>query len=110
MKMQSLKNPPDGLGAHKPKNAGVLKWVEETAKLTQPDSIFWCDGSEAEKTFLTKIAVAEGVLTPLDQEKMPGCYYARSNPNDVARVEQQTFICTPHCDDAGPTNNWAPPR
>lgn len=90
-------------------NPFVLKWVEETAALCQPDSIFWCDGSEAEKQHLNARAVAAGVLIELNQEKLPGCYYHRSDPRDVARVEQCTFICTASQEDAGPTNNWAPP-
>ena len=88
----------------------LVAWVEEQAKLCQPDRIFWCDGSEAEKEFLTAEAVAKGVLIKLNQEKLPGCYYHRSNPNDVARVEQLTYICTDTEEEAGPTNNWAPPR
>ena len=104
-----LKNTPKGLGGHHPNNAVLSKWVVETAALTKPDSIFWCDGSEVEKEYLTEQAVAQGVLVKLNQEKLPGCYYHRSNPNDVARVEQCTFICTDSQEDAGPTNNWAPP-
>ena len=65
---------------------------------------------EAERDFLYAKAVEEGVLIKLNQQKLPGCYYHRSNPNDVARVEQCTFICTPAKDEAGPTNNWAAPR
>ena len=79
------------------------------AALCQPDTIFWCDGSEKEKAELTAQAVASGVLIKLNQEKLPGCYYHRSNPNDVARVEQCTYICTAAREEAGPTNNWAPP-
>ena len=84
-------------------------WVEEMAKLTKPDRIVWCDGSEAEKERLTQYAVDTNVLAPLNQEKLPGCYLSRSNPNDVARVEHLTFICTPTKDEAGPTNNWMAP-
>ena len=91
------------------KNPTLLKWVEDMAKLTQPDSIVWCDGSEAEKARLTELAVATDVLEPLNPEKRPGCYLHRSNPNDVARVEHLTFICTPTKEDAGPTNNWMEP-
>jgi phosphoenolpyruvate carboxykinase (GTP) len=72
--------------------------------------VFWCDGSEEEKEFLTAEAVAQGILIKLDQKKLPGCYYHRSNPNDVARVEQCTYICTETQEEAGPTNNWAPPK
>jgi phosphoenolpyruvate carboxykinase (GTP) len=90
-------------------NATLQSWVEEMAKLTQPDRIYWCDGSEAEKRRLTEEAVASNVLIPLNQQKRPGCYLHRSNPNDVARVEHLTFICTPTKEQAGPTNNWMSP-
>jgi len=91
-------------------NAHVAKWIAECAALTKPDKIVYCDGSEDEKKRLTEVAVAEGALIPLNQEKLPGCYLARSNPNDVARVENLTFICTPTKDQAGPTNNWMAPK
>jgi phosphoenolpyruvate carboxykinase (GTP) len=91
-------------------NQHLLQWVHEMAALTRPDRIVWCDGSEVERERLTKIAVNEGVLIELDQTKRPGCYYHRSNPNDVARMENLTFICTPTKDDAGPTNNWMDPE
>jgi phosphoenolpyruvate carboxykinase (GTP) len=91
-------------------NAALCRWVEQIRELTTPDRVFWADGSEAERDFLYEQAVAQGVLTKLNEKKLPGCYYHRSNPNDVARVEQCTFICTPGKDEAGPTNNWAPPR
>ena len=91
-------------------NPSLCAWVDQTTALTDPDRIFWVDGSEAEKEHLLAEAVAQGVLLKLNEEKLPGCYYHRSNPNDVARVEQCTFICTPARDQAGPTNNWAPPR
>ncbi|HEX3799143.1 MAG TPA: phosphoenolpyruvate carboxykinase (GTP) [Verrucomicrobiae bacterium] len=87
----------------------VLAWVAEQIELCEPDQIFWCDGSLAEKEFLTAEAVAKGILIKLNQEKLPGCYYHRSNPNDVARVEQCTYICTETQDEAGPTNNWSEP-
>jgi len=90
-------------------NPAVTAWVRELAEICQPDRIFWCDGSEAERELLTGEAVASGVLIRLNQEKLPGCYYHRSNPNDVARVEQCTYICTETQEEAGPTNNWAPP-
>jgi len=91
------------------KHEGVLAWVEEMAALCQPDQIVWIDGSEAEKERLTQQAVDSGVLIKLNQTKLPGCYLARSNPNDVARVEDCTFICTRTPDAAGPTNNWFAP-
>ncbi|MBM3834355.1 MAG: phosphoenolpyruvate carboxykinase (GTP) [Verrucomicrobia bacterium] len=91
-------------------NETVIKWANEMAALCQPDNIFWCDGSEGEKSELTAQALQQGILTTLNQEKLPGCYYHQSNPNDVARVEQCTFICTETREEAGPTNNWAPPK
>ena len=91
-------------------NPSVLRFVEETAARTRPDRIYWCDGSAEEKAALTREAVEAGILIPLHPEKWPGCYLHRSHPNDVARVEQCTFICTDGQDGAGPTNNWAPPR
>ncbi|MBK6811762.1 MAG: phosphoenolpyruvate carboxykinase (GTP) [Sandaracinaceae bacterium] len=90
-------------------NPTLLKWVADMAKLTQPDAVVWCDGSEAEKVRLTQLAVDTGILEPLNQKKRPGCYLHRSNPNDVARVEHLTFICTPTKEEAGPTNNWMAP-
>jgi phosphoenolpyruvate carboxykinase (GTP) len=92
------------------KNPGLIAWVEECARLTKPDRVVWCDGSEDERKRLTEEAVAKGVLIPLNPEKLPGCYLHRSNPNDVARVEQLTFMCCREKVDAGPTNNWMEPR
>ena len=97
------------LGSAPVPNETIKAWVAEMADLTQPDHIFWCDGSDREREHLTAEAVRGGVLTQLDQKRWPGCYYHRSNPNDVARVEQCTFICTPTRDEAGPTNNWMQP-
>jgi phosphoenolpyruvate carboxykinase (GTP) len=91
-------------------NTALLAFVEKYRELCEPDRVFWCDGSKGEKAHLTAEAVATGVLIELNQEKLPGCYYHRSNPNDVARVEQCTFICTPSRKEAGPTNNWTAPR
>jgi phosphoenolpyruvate carboxykinase (GTP) len=91
-------------------NPTLENWVAKVRDHCTPDRVVWCDGSEEEKKRLTKQAVEQGVLLALNQEKLPGCYYHRSNPNDVARVEQCTFICCPSKDEAGPTNNWAPPR
>jgi phosphoenolpyruvate carboxykinase (GTP) len=98
---------PDGT---KTEHAGVRAWVEEMARLCQPDEVHWCDGSVEEKERLTREAVASGVLIELNQKKLPGCYYHRSNPNDVARVEECTFICTRSADEAGPTNHWMAPE
>jgi phosphoenolpyruvate carboxykinase (GTP) len=91
-------------------NTHLTKWVDEMAKLCKPDRIVWCDGSPEEKKRLTDEAVASKVLIPLDQKKRPNCYYHHSNPNDVARVEHLTFICTPTKEEAGPTNNWMDPQ
>ena len=98
------------LGSCNTNHPAVVAWVKEMAELCQPDRVYWCNGSEAERRALTEQAVADGVLLKLNQEKLPGCYYHRSNPNDVARVEQCTYICTDTETEAGPTNNWAPPR
>ena len=102
--------PPRGIGDTKSTNKAVLAWVEETARLTEPENIFWCDGSEAEKTFLIDESLKQNVLIKLNPQKVPGSYLHRSNPNDVARVEQFTLICTPTREEAGPTNNWAAPN
>jgi phosphoenolpyruvate carboxykinase (GTP) len=90
-------------------NKHLLGWVDEMAAMCQPDSVVFCDGSEDERKRLTELAVSKGVLIPLNPQKHPGCYLHRSNPNDVARVEQCTFICTPTKEAAGPTNNWMAP-
>jgi phosphoenolpyruvate carboxykinase (GTP) len=99
----------DGSATTLTRNKALLDWVRDCAALCQPDRVVWCDGSEAEKERLTKHAVDTGVLIPLNPEKRPGCYLHRSNPNDVARVEHLTFICTKTKDAAGPTNNWMAP-
>ncbi|MEA2734272.1 MAG: phosphoenolpyruvate carboxykinase, partial [Humisphaera sp.] len=87
-------------------NDCVRRWVAESAELCQPDRIVWCDGSKSERDALLEQGVKEGVFVKLNQQRLPGCYYHRSNPNDVARSEHLTFICTPSQDVAGPTNNW----
>jgi phosphoenolpyruvate carboxykinase (GTP) len=102
-------SPPSGMGENKPANKAVLDWVQEVQSLTQPNNIFWCDGSEAENDYLIREACRQEILIKLNQEKDPGCYLHRSNPNDVARVEQYTLICTPTKEEAGPTNHWADP-
>ncbi|MDR1066558.1 MAG: phosphoenolpyruvate carboxykinase (GTP) [Clostridiales bacterium] len=91
-------------------NKAVNEWVEEMARLTKPDNIVWIDGSEHERERLTKEAVASGELIELNQKELPGCYYHRSEQNDVARVERLTFICSSNKEDAGPTNNWMSPQ
>ena len=102
--------PKETMGQCSTSNQIVINWVNQMAALCQPAKVFWCDGSENEKETLTTEAVAQGVLIQLNQQKLPGCYYHRSNPSDVARVEQCTYICTDTLDEAGPTNNWAKPK
>src|SRR4030095_2729820 len=88
------------------KNRYVRKWVDEMIALCQPDKVYICNGSHQEQDALFERGVREGTFIKLNQEKLPGCYLHRSNPNDVARSEHLTFICTPSQDTAGPTNNW----
>jgi phosphoenolpyruvate carboxykinase (GTP) len=83
--------------------------VERIAALTKPARVHWCDGSDAEKDVIVADLLAQGTLKALDPVKRPGCYYAASDPRDVARVESRTFICPADPADAGPTNNWADP-
>ncbi|MBI4902793.1 MAG: phosphoenolpyruvate carboxykinase (GTP) [Acidobacteria bacterium] len=90
-------------------NKHLLKWVEKVARLTRPDRIHWVSGSEQENKTLLAEMVAGGTLIKLNQKLWPGCYYARSDANDVARVEDRTFICSLSRDNAGPTNNWEDP-
>src|SRR4029077_8259128 len=101
--------PPNGIGDTKPTNQAVLDWVHEIGKLTKPENIFWCDGSEGENEFLIAESLKQNVLIKLNEKKVPRSYLHRSNPNDVARVEKVTFICTPTKEEAGPTNNWSEP-
>ncbi len=91
------------------KNKHLLRWVEKMSELCQPASIFWVNGSAKENDQLCRELVETGTFTKLDESLWPGCYYARSSPNDVARVEDRTFICSLSKDDAGPTNNWEDP-
>ena len=102
-------HPPNGIGDNQPTHQEVLDWVQEVARLTMPENIFWCDGSEKEYAYLLEEAQRLGVVMKLNEEKLPGSYLHRSNPNDVARVEQFTLICTPTKDEAGPTNIWRDP-
>ena len=91
------------------KNKKLQRWVEEAAELCQPDSIYWCDGSQEENDRLCEELVQRGTFVRLDPKKRPGSYLARSNPADVARVEDRTFICAKSPLEAGPTNNWHDP-
>ncbi len=91
------------------KNEHLLRWVEKMADLAKPAAIHWVDGSQEENEDLLREMVASGTLTKLNEKLWPGCYYARSDANDVARVEDRTFICSLSKDSAGPTNNWENP-
>ncbi len=90
-------------------NKFVLNWLEEMKALCQPDNLVWIDGSEEQLEALRAESVATGEMIMLNQEKLPGCYYHRTAVNDVARVEDRTFICTPTKEEAGPINNWMAP-
>ena len=85
------------------------RWVEEVAGLTQPARVVWCDGSKPEYDTLIEAMLGDGTLLSLNARTYPNSYLHRSHPQDVARTEQLTFICTRERDDAGPTNNWMAP-
>src|SRR6516225_8980706 len=91
-------------------NTHLIRWVEKMANLTKPAAIHWVDGSQEEYDVLCDQMVESGTLIRLNQDLWPGCFYARSDANDVARVEDRTFICSLSKDGAGPTNNWEDPR
>jgi len=90
-------------------NQKLLAWVNEWAEICQPESVYWCDGSEEENQRLLSEMVKSGAAVKLDDKKRPGSYAFNSDPSDVARVENRTFICTEKKEDAGPTNNWMAP-
>ena len=91
-------------------SSSVEEWVDEVSRLTHPDNVVWCDGSNAENDRLIDQMVSDGTLIRLNQQSLPNCFLHRSNPQDVARTEHLTFICSDEQQDAGPTNNWMPPK
>ena len=91
-------------------NKAVLSWIDEMSAITKPDKIFWITGEEDQISELREQAVREGILIKLNPDKLPGCYLHRTDPDDVARVEDRTFICCEKEEDAGPTNHWMEPK
>ncbi|MBI3579065.1 MAG: phosphoenolpyruvate carboxykinase (GTP), partial [Ignavibacteriales bacterium] len=92
------------------RNSALQQWVDESSRLTKPDRVHWCDGSEVEYYKLIETMIDDGTLIELNQKTHPNCYLHRSHPSDVARTENLTFICTENKDDAGPNNNWMRPK
>jgi phosphoenolpyruvate carboxykinase (GTP) len=91
------------------RNAHLLRWVEKMRNLTRPAAVHWVDGSKEEYERLCALMVKKRTMVKLNEDLWPGCYYARSDASDVARVEQRTFVCSLSKDSAGPTNNWVNP-
>src|SRR5216683_301714 len=93
-----------------PMPSSVEEWVDEVSRTTRPDHVVWCDGTDAENDRLIDLMVSDGTLLRLNDQKLPNCFLHRSNPQDVARTEHLTFICSEQAEDAGPTNNWMSPQ
>ena len=91
------------------KNKKLISWVDDMAKMCKPEKVYWCDGSQNEYDAMLKIMVDSGLATVLNKNKRPNCFLFRSDPSDVARVEDRTYIASKTKDEAGPTNNWIDP-
>src|SRR5258707_1121986 len=95
--------------ARRPMTLSVEAWVDDVVRTTHPDNVVWCDGSDAENDRLIDQMSSDGILIRLNQDTLPNCFLHRSDPQDVARTEHLTFICSDDPLDAGPTNNWMSP-